>query len=186
MTCRKIRSTSSSSRLEEQRKVARAQVLEARANVAQAEKQLKNCTIIAPTNGVILTKKAELGGYVNPLAQAAAIYLCEMADLADLEVELDIQERDISRVTPGQHCRIMPEAGQHDEAFLKTHPDGYLGYVSRRLPVANRAKGAITVRVKVDVPLSEANSDYYLLPDMGVLVSFLKTSGTPAVAASPR
>jgi len=171
--------------LDEQRKVNRAQVLSAQASVDQAAKQLKNCTITAPTNGIILTKKAELGGYVNPLAQAAAIYLCEMADLGDLEVELDIQERDISRVVPNQRCRIMPEAGQQDEAFLKTHPDGYLGYVSRRLPVANRSKGAITVRVKVEIPVSETSGEY-LLPDMGVLVSFLKTGQTPAVAATPR
>jgi multidrug resistance efflux pump len=159
--------------LEEQRAVAKAQVLSAQAGVQQAEKQLKNCTIVAPTSGIILSKKAELGGYVNPLAFGAAGYLCEMADLHDLEVELDIQERDISRVTPGQHCRIMPEAGQHDDAFLKTHPNGYDGVVSRRMPVANRAKGAVTVRVRVEIPEHEPSGEY-LLPDMGVLVSFLK------------
>ncbi len=159
--------------LDEQRKVAKANVLSAKANVAQAQKQLDNCTIIAPTSGIILSKKAELGGYVNPLAFGAAGYLCEIADLKDLEVELDIQERDISRVHPGQKCRIMPEAGQHDEAFLKTHPNGYDGVVSRRMPVANRAKGAVTVRVSVDIPEQETSGEY-LLPDMGTLVSFLK------------
>jgi multidrug resistance efflux pump len=159
--------------LEEQRLVAKAQVLSAQAAVQQAVKQLKNCTIVAPTTGIILSKKAELGGYVNPLAFGAAGYLCEMADLHDLEVELDIQERDISRVTAGQRCRIMPEAGQHDDAFLKTHPNGYDGVVSRRMPVANRAKGAVTVRVKVEIPEQEPSGEY-LLPDMGVLVSFLK------------
>lgn len=159
--------------LEEQRLVAKAQLLSAQANVQQAEKQLKNCTILAPTSGIILSKKAELGGYVNPLAFGAAGYLCEMADLHDLEVELDIQERDISLVKIGQRCRMMPEAGQHDDAFLKTHPHGYDGFVSRRMPVANRSKGAVTVRVKVEIPEQEPSGEY-LLPDMGVLVSFLK------------
>jgi HlyD family secretion protein len=159
--------------LDEQRSVAKANVRSAEAAVQQAEKQLKNCTIVAPTSGIILSKKAELGGYVNPLAFGAAGYLCEIADLKDLEVELDIQERDISRVHPGQKCRIMPEAGQHDDVFLKTHPNGYDGVVSRRMPVANRAKGAVTVRVKVAIPERETSGEY-LLPDMGVLVSFLK------------
>jgi multidrug resistance efflux pump len=159
--------------LEEQRAVTRAQVQSAQANVEQAEKQLRNCTIKAPTTGIILTKKAELGGYVNPLAFGAAGYLCEMADLRDLEVELDIQERDIGRVRPGQRCRIMPEAGQRDEEFLKKHPQGYTGYVSRRMPVANRSKGAVTVRVKVEIPEDEQSGEY-LLPDMGALVTFLK------------
>ena len=159
--------------LEEQRLLSRAQVLKAQADVEEAAKNLKNCTILAPTTGIILSKKAELGGYVNPLAFGAAGYLCEMADLRDLEIELDIQERDISRVRPSQRCRIMPEAGQRDEEFLKTHPQGYVGVVSRRMPVANRSKGAVTVRVKVEIPEREQSGEY-LLPDMGVLVSFLK------------
>lgn len=159
--------------LQERLHVARAQVQKSQADVEEAAKNLKNCTILAPTTGIILSKKAELGGYVNPLAFGAAGYLCEMADLRDLEVELDIQERDISRVQPGQRCRIMPEAGQRDEEFLKTHPQGYGGVVSRRMPVANRSKGAVTVRVKVEIPELEKSGEY-LLPDMGVLVSFLK------------
>lgn len=159
--------------LQERLHVARAQVQKAQADVEEAAKNLKNCTILAPTTGIILSKKAELGGYVNPLAFGAAGYLCEMADLKDLEVELDIQERDISRVKSGQQCRIMPEAGQRDEEFLKTHPQGYLGVVSRRMPVANRSKGAVTVRVKVEIPETEKSGEH-LLPDMGVLVSFLK------------
>lgn len=159
--------------LKERLLVCRAQVEKAQADVDEAAKNLKNCTMLAPTTGIILTKKAELGGYVNPFAFGAAGYLCEMADLRDLEVELDIQERDIARVKPGQYCRIMPEAGQRDEEFLKTHPHGYDGVVSRRMPMANRAKGAVTVRVKVTIPEKEM-SGQYLLPDMGALVSFLK------------
>jgi HlyD family secretion protein len=159
--------------LDEQRLTTKAQLLKAQADLEQAEKNLKNCTIVTPTTGIILTKKAELGGYVNPLAFGAAGYLCEMADLKDLEIELDIQERDISRVKPGQFCRIMPEACQGDDDFSKTHPKGYAGVVSRRMPMANRAKGAITVRVKVDIPDSEVGGRF-LSPDMGALVSFLK------------
>jgi HlyD family secretion protein len=159
--------------LDEQRLTTKAQLLKAQADLEQAEKNLKNCTIVAPTTGIILTKKAELGGYVNPLAFGAAGYLCEMADLKDLEVELDIQERDISRVRPGQRCLIMPEACQRDEEFAKRHPKGYAGVVSRRMPMANRAKGAITVRVKVEIPDREEGGRF-ISPDMGALVSFLK------------
>jgi multidrug efflux pump subunit AcrA (membrane-fusion protein) len=161
--------------LEEQRLVARNQVQSAEATRDQARKQLKNCTITAPTTGIILSKKAELGGYVNPLAFGAAGYLCEMADLAKIEVDLSIQERDFAKVIPpkgGEHqiCTVMPEAFQRDERFLKLHPNGYDGYVSRVMPVADRAKGAITVRVRVRV--SEEEAGVYLKPDMGVIVAF--------------
>jgi multidrug efflux pump subunit AcrA (membrane-fusion protein) len=163
--------------LEEQRAVCRAQVNSAQANLEQARKQLKNCTLLAPTTGMVLTKKAELGGYINPLAAAkdAAGYLCEMADLAKIEADMSVQERDFAKVMPPkdgeyQVCTIMPEAYRTDERFLKLHPNGYDGYVSRVMPMADRQKGAMTVRVRIRVP--EAEAGVFLKPDMGVYVTF--------------
>jgi len=161
--------------LEEQRLLGRAQVQKAQADRDQAAKQLKNCTILAPTTGIVLTKKAELGGYVNPLAFGAAGYLCEMADLRDLEVESNVQQRDIEKVVEGQDCVVKPEAFANDETFKKKHPDGYRGRVSRLMPVADRSKGSVAVRVAIDpgqIPPDEAG--LYLKPDMSVLVWFKK------------
>jgi HlyD family secretion protein len=162
--------------LEEQRVVCRAQVNSAQANLDQARKQLKNCTILAPTTGIVLSKKAELGGYVNPLAFGnVAGYLCEMADLSKVEVDMSVQERDFAKVMPPkdgeyQVCTIMPEAYRTDERFLKLHRNGYDGYVSRVMPMADRQKGAMTVRVRIRVP--EAEAGVFLKPDMGVYVTF--------------
>jgi HlyD family secretion protein len=159
----------------EQRLVCRAQVDKAKADIQQAEKQLKNCTIIAPTTGTILSKKAELGGYVNPLAFGAAGYLCEMADLTDLEVDLSIQERDIDKVIDSRDCLVRPEAFANSESFKQKHPDGYRGHISRIMPFADRSKGSISVRVGIDkdqIPQDEAGM--YLKPDMSVLVWFKK------------
>jgi HlyD family secretion protein len=145
-------------------KAARAQVTQAEAEVAKAEWRLDNCIIRAPISGTILKKNAEEGSLVNPIAMQGFFSLCEMADLSDLEVELSIQERDISKVSPGQKCRIQPKA------FPDRPP--YEGYVSRLMPTADRAKGAIPVRVKVKVPAEEEG--VYLKPQMEAMVSFLK------------
>jgi HlyD family secretion protein len=161
--------------LEEQRQVTRAQVQKAQADVEQATKQLKNCTITAPTTGVVLSKKAELGGYVNPLAFGAAGYLCEMADLRDLEVDLAIQERDLDKVHAGQECVVQPKAFVDSPTFKKAHPGGYRGRVSRLMPVADRSKGSVAVRVAIDreqIPPEEAGT--FLRPDMSALVWFKK------------
>ncbi len=161
--------------LDEQRQLNRAQVNKAQAEVDQAAKNLKNCTITAPTTGLVLSKKAELGGYVNPLAFGAAGYLCEMADLRDLEVDLSIQERDIDKVINSHDCVIRPEAFAESASFKAKHPDGYAGTISRIMPIADRAKGSISVRVAIDgkqIPPDEAG--VYLKPDMSVLVSFKK------------
>jgi HlyD family secretion protein len=137
------------------------------AELDKAEWQLSNCIIRAPISGTILKKNAEEGSLVNPIAMQGFYSLCEMADLSDLEVDLTIQERDISRIFKDQPCKVRAEA----------YPDRvYDGYVSRLMPTADRAKGAIPVRVKVKVPADEEG--VYLKPEMGALVSFLKKSKT--------
>jgi multidrug resistance efflux pump len=139
---------------------------QADADLTKAQWRLDNCTIRAPVSGTILTKKAEEGNIVNPSAfsNGLAASVCEMADLSDLEVELDIQERDIAKVQKGQRCLVRPEA----------FPDRvYPGTVDRLMPTANRAKGAIPVRVKVQV--SKDEEGVYLKPEMGAVVSFMKS-----------
>jgi multidrug resistance efflux pump len=141
---------------------ARAQVKQAEANLVKAKWRLDNCTIRAPVSGVILRKNAEEGNIVNPIAFNGSYSLCELADLSDLEVELSIQERDVSRVFKGQRCRVRCDA----------YPERiYEGIVSRLMPIADRAKGAIPVRVKLTVPAEEEG--IYLKPEMGAVVSFL-------------
>ncbi len=155
---------------------AKANVELAKADLAKAQWRLDNCDITAPVSGTILTKKAEKGNLVIPSAFASdnglSASLCDMADLSDLEVELKIQERDISNVVVGQKCTVMPEAYQNFAQFRKIHPDGYEGKVSRMMPSADRGQSAIPVRVKIAVPKSEEG--VYLKTDMGVIVNFLK------------
>ncbi len=137
--------------------------VQAEADLRKSQWFLDQCVVKAPITGTILTKKAEKGNIVNPIAFNISASLCDMADLSDLEVDLSIQERDIAQVHPGQKCRVVPEA------YTSRHYDGV---VSRLMPTADRAKGAIPVRVKVTVPREEEG--VYLKPDMGVIVSFLK------------
>ncbi len=141
-----------------------AEVEQAHAEVVKAEWRLSNCTIRAPISGTVLKKNAEEGNIVNPVAFNGSFSLCDLADLSDLEVDLSIQERDVSKVYPRQICQIRSEA----------YPDRvYEGYVDRLMPIADRAKGAVPVRVKVKVAKSEEG--VYLKPDMSAVVTFLNT-----------
>ena len=63
-----------------------------------------------PIDGTILKKNAEEGNLVNPIAMNGSFSLCDLADLSDLEVELTIEERDISKVAVGQKCKVRTEA----------------------------------------------------------------------------
>jgi HlyD family secretion protein len=142
---------------------ARADVQTAQSNVAKSKWKLDNCKIRSPLTGTILKKNAEEGNLVNAIAFSGSVSLCELADLSDLEVDLTVQERDISRVFKGQKCKVRAEA----------YPDRvYEGVVSRLMPIADRSKGAIPVRVKLSVPRAEEG--VYLKPEMGAIVTFYK------------
>ncbi|WP_010582340.1 HlyD family secretion protein [Schlesneria paludicola] len=146
---------------QERKLAAEAQVRQAEAELRRAKWRLDNCTIVAPISGTVLKKNAELGNLVNPVAFNGSFSLCDMADLSKLEVELSIQEREISKVKKGQRCKVQPEAYMDRS---------YDGVVSRLMPIADRAKGAVPVRVRLKVPPEEEGQ--FLKPEMGAIVRF--------------
>lgn len=171
---------------EEKIKAAEAQVAGIEADLTKAMWRLENCRVRAPVTGIILTKKAEEGNMVNPAAFNVSANLCEMADLTQLEVDLSIQERDFARLGPRMECYILPEAYRNSKPFLAKYPKGYTGYISRVMPQADRGKGAIPVRVKIDVPATEQGT--FLKPDMKVEVTFfdrIRPIITPETTPAP-
>src|SRR5205823_14963476 len=101
-----------------------------------AKYDLDNTEVRAPISGRILKKQAELGNTVRPEAfsNGLSASLCEIADVRDLEVDVDVSERDLDRVSGGQHCEVRTEA----------FPDKvYPGHVSRIMPEANRSKASV-------------------------------------------
>jgi multidrug resistance efflux pump len=145
-----------------------AEVAQDDADLRKAKWKLENCVIVAPSDGTILTKNVEEGNLANPIAfqTAVAASICTMADLSKLEVDINIQERDIKQVKEGQLCRIQAEG------FPDRKP--YPGKVLRIMPNADRAKGAIPVRVSVGQLHDGEKPGEFLRPDTGVIVSFLR------------
>jgi HlyD family secretion protein len=156
-------------------KVAEADVNSARADLVKAEWRLDNCTIVAPITGTILKKNVEEGNIVNPVAFNGSFSVCDMADLSDLEVDMSIQERDIAQVFVNQRCVVRSRA----------YPDRpYDGRVSRLMPIADRAKGSVSVRVKIKIPAEEEG--VFIKPEMSADVSFYDADALPSTAgASP-
>ncbi|MGE5193134.1 MAG: HlyD family secretion protein [Deltaproteobacteria bacterium] len=155
-------------------KVAEAEVSSAKADLVKAEWRLDNCTIVAPITGTILKKNVEEGNVVNPVAFNGSFSVCDMADLSDLEVDMSIQERDISQVFVNQRCVVRSRA----------YPDRpYDGRVSRLMPIADRAKGSVSVRVKIRIPAEEEG--VYIKPEMSADVSFYAADATPPTGTSP-
>jgi RND family efflux transporter MFP subunit len=150
-----------------------AQVRAAEAAVGVARANLENTYIRAPFDGTVLRKDAEVGEVVAPVATGSGLTrgaVVTMADLATLEVEVDVNEAYIARVRHGMPARIT----------LDAYPDtSFGGRVRQIVPTADRQRA--TVQVKVSI----LDRDPRVLPEMGAQVEFLEGEGPAVAAAAP-
>lgn len=139
---------------------ARGQIEQAKGSLAYAQDQLNNTIIKAPVTGTILDRNVEKGEFVtNGFVgdKGAKGYLVTMADLNDLQVELDVSQNDFPKLGPQQKGTVTTDA----------YPDRkYQGVIYEVSPEADRSKATVQVKVKV------LNPDSYLRPDMNATVAF--------------
>ncbi len=147
-----------------------ARVDAAAAGLRVAQANLENTYIRAPFSGTVLRKEAEVGEVVAPsvgggLTRGAVV---TMADLATLEVEVDVNEAYIARIHGNQAARIT----------LDAYPDtAFRGTVRQIIPTADRQRA--TVQVKVSI----LDRDPRILTEMLAKVEFLEPAAPAAAAA---
>jgi HlyD family secretion protein len=145
----------------EEIEAARGQLKQAEGTLAYAQTQLHNTVIRAPIAGTILERNVEPGEFVTTgfvSDNGARGYVVSLADLHQLQVQLDISQNDFSRLVPDQPAVITTDA----------YPDRkYEGWIEEISPVANRQKATVEVKVKI------RNPDHFLRPDMNASVGFL-------------
>jgi HlyD family secretion protein len=154
----------------------RGQVEQAKGSLAFAETNLANTVILAPVTGTILERAVEKGEFVTTSFvgdRGAKGYVVSLADLNDLEVELDISQNDFAKLDSGQHGTVTTDA------FPDRKYDGFIKEIS---PEANRQKATVQIKVKIAKP------DNYLRPEMNASVAFLadrKRDAGSGAAARP-
>ncbi len=143
-----------------------------RASVRSAEVALENTVIRAPFDGTVLTKNADVGEMVAPFASASSSKgaVVTIADMSSLEVETDVSEANIYKVTPGQPCEIV----------LDAYPGvKYPGFVKKIVPTADRSRATVLTKI------SFKNIDDKVLPEMSARVNFLPVSEGRAADEKP-
>ena len=141
----------------------RAMLQSAQGSYALAKTYIDWCVIRSPINGVVLEKLVNPGELVMPQSfggtRGPSTALLAVADLKDLQVEIDVNEADLSKISLGQKCRVSPEA----------YPEKtYAGFVAEIAPEADRAKGTLQIKVQI------VNPDNFLTPQLSAKVDFLK------------
>ena len=152
----------------------RGQLEQAKGAMAYAETALANTVIRAPVTGTILEREVEKGEFVTTGFvgdRGAKGYVVSLADLNDLEVELDISQADFARLHSGQHGVVTTDA------FPDRKYDGFIKEIS---PEANRQKATVQIKVKITKP------DDYLRPEMNASVAFVSDEKPKVTGAQPK
>ena len=145
-------------------RLAEATLAQAKADVTFVEAQLSNTQIRAPFSGVVVKKMAEVGESVAPIPPGVNIStasgaIVALADLATLEVEVDVSESNVAKLGANQPAEVTVEA----------FPDRrYKAVLRQVIPTADRTKA--TVQVKVTI----LDKDKDLKPEMSAKATFLE------------
>ena len=136
------------------------------ANVRAARVTVEQTLIRAPFDGVVLTKNANVGDIITPFSSAADSKgaVVNMADMSTLEVEADVSEVSLGKISVDQPVELQ----------LDAFPDlRLLGKVSRIVPTVDRSKATVLVKIEF------IEKDKRVLPDMSAKVSFLQRELKP-------
>src|SRR5712691_3279401 len=147
------------------------QVGVAQESVRVAQVQLDNTVIRAPFSGVVVTKAAQPGEIISPISAGGGFTrtgIGTIVDMDSLEIQVEVNEAFINRVTPGQPV----------EGTLNAYPDWKIpASVIAIVPSADRSKATVKVRIAVQ------SKDPRIVPDMGVRVGFLNAQ--PSAPSAP-
>ncbi|MGH9314606.1 MAG: efflux RND transporter periplasmic adaptor subunit [Vicinamibacterales bacterium] len=140
--------------------VAKQEVHVAEKLVTIRQTDLNDMVIRAPFDGVAISKDAQPGEMVSPVSAGGGFTrtgISTIVDMSSLEIEVDVSEAYINRVSDGQPVT----------AVLDAYPDWRIpARVITTVPTADRQKATVLVRIAFE------KLDRRILPDMGVKVAF--------------
>lgn len=142
--------------------------------VALARDALDNMTIRAPFGGMVVSKNAQPGEMISPVSAGGGFTrtgICTIVDMDSLEIEVDVNEAYIQRVSSGQRV----------SATLDAYPDWQIpAEVIAIVPTADRQKATVRVRIGF------LERDQRILRDMGAKVAFLGIDTVAESEAAPQ
>ncbi len=148
-----------------------ADVVVSQRDLDVSRQRVDDMVITAPFDGVVVAKNAQPGEMISPLSSGGFTRtgIGTIVDMSSLEIEVDVNEAYINRVTPGQTV----------EATLDAYPQWKIpARVIAIIPTADRQRATVAVRIGFE------KLDPRMLPDMGVKVAFRQSDTESSVSAS--
>lgn len=153
---------------------AAAQIRSAEARIQLIETQIDYTNIRAPFDGLVVSKDAEVGENVVPAifgGASARGSVITIVDPGTLEVEADINESSIGKITLGLPAEIQLDAIPSEK---------FEGETYQIVPTADRQKATVKVKVRFK------NIDARILPEMSAKIAFIEKPGTGDAIAPSR
>jgi RND family efflux transporter MFP subunit len=152
-----------------------AQAAAAEQQIKYTDEIIKNAEIYAPIDGVVTVKKAFLGETVAPQgfggAGSAGATFAVIVDLSSLEMEADINEQNVAKLSIGQPAEVA----------LDAYPEKpYKARLRQIVPTADRQKGSVKVKIEI------FGKDVRVLPEMSCRVVFLNPEAKVDEKAKPK
>ncbi|MFM7340414.1 MAG: efflux RND transporter periplasmic adaptor subunit [Bacteroidota bacterium] len=160
-------------RAQAQIRSAQAQMKAQESAIRAAQVQVENTIIRAPFDGTVLTKNANVGEVITALGAAAGARgaVVTLADMSSLEVEADVSESSLSKISQDQPVAISVSAIAEKK---------YAGIVSKIIPTADRGKGTVKVKIRF------TDLDERVLPEMAAKVNFLRVESEKGPKEAPK
>jgi HlyD family secretion protein len=150
---------------------AKAQVSQAKAQLEEKEEEYRNSTILAPLDGMVLSRDVEVGDAVSSILVlgSSATLVMTLGDIHEVYVKGKVDETDIGRVYIGQPARIKVESYK-DRTFS--------GKVTKISPMGVEKDNVTTFEVRVSIDNSKgelksqmtANAEIIQEEHKGVLI----------------
>ena len=140
-------------------KASDAQLLQRQAQLEQAELNLERTEIRSPVSGIVINRQVDIGQTVA--ASLSAPLLFEIAqDLAQMQIEADVDEADIGKLRRGQYVRFQVDAYPARE---------FEGQISQIRKASTTVSNVVTYKVII----SAENADQSLMPGMTANVDII-------------
>jgi HlyD family secretion protein len=121
------------------------QVQSANATVKEAKDNLGRTTIYAPADGTISMLNVELGERVLGTQQMTGTEILRVANLNNMEVEVDVNENDIVKISVGDSANVEVDA------YLKKEFKGIVTSISNSASAGTTADQVTNFKVKVRI-----------------------------------
>lgn len=149
---------------------AQNQIRQAQAGIRELDENLINATSIAPFDGIILNKMAEVGDIIQP-----GMPLIVFGDTSRLQIQVEVPNRLLNQLSVGQKLKAQLDSSDSEivvqvaQIFPMAEQGAHTTTVKFALPVGINAHAGMYASVKIDGQNTRQQSSMPIIPKSSIV-----------------